>query len=48
MSKKENKIDEWFNDHFVVIGLDEKINKKVKKKIKKKLKKKLIKEFTTE
>tara|TARA_R110000772_G_scaffold92531_5_gene189465 strand:- start:1151 stop:1285 length:135 start_codon:yes stop_codon:yes gene_type:complete len=44
MSKKENKIDEWFNDHFVVIGLDEKINKKVKKKIKKKL----IKEFTTE
>lgn len=37
MTKKENKKSNWFNDHFEVIGLNEKTNKKVKKKIKEKL-----------
>ena len=42
MSKKENKKNNWFDDHFEIIGLNEQTNKKVKKKIKEKL----IKEFT--
>ena len=42
MSKKENKKNNWFDDHFEIIGLNEQTNKKVKKKIKEQL----IKEFT--
>jgi len=34
MTKKENTKSNWFNDHFEIIGLNEKTNKKVKKKIK--------------
>ena len=38
MTKKENTKSNWFNDHFEIIGLNEKTNKKVKKKIKEKIK----------
>ena len=46
MTKKEKKKSNWFDDHFEVIGLNEKTNKKVKKKIKEKLIKELNNEQT--
>ena len=46
MSKKTEKLDKWFGEHFEIsfVGGDKKENKKLKKKITKQLKEDIIKE----